>query len=178
MRQWTTNGWTTFQSFGTYGSGFPLVAAAWKGLKHVFDVHTRKDNTKSQIPEAMHVYKGLRCRRNLFNKHPVDIFAVDMGSRPTTNYDVKIEHWERMIQVSQITFQPKVIIETWPARAVTWEQGPTGKASRERWKVLGYNTRLQRVDSQDIGGAIIQPRLIVVRIKPKVMLEWYPIDIE
>ena len=149
IRQWKTDGWKMFQLFGTYGSGFPLVIPAWKGLKHVFDVHTRKENLKNQIPEATHVYQGLRCKRNLFNKHPVDIFAVDIGNRSTSNHDLKMEHWELMVQASQLMSRPKLIIEIWPARAVTWESGPTGKAARTRWKELGYNTRLQRVDSQE-----------------------------
>ena len=178
LRQWKPNGWNMFQSFGTYGSGLPLMAPAWTGYTHIFDVHIRRTTNEDKIPEAIHNYTGLRCKRNLFNKHPVDIFAVDMGNRPMTNHDIKIEHWERMMQASQPQFRPKVVIEAWPARAVIWESGPTGKASRIRWKELGYSTRLQRIDAQHIGGAIIQPRLMVVRIQPNVPWGWYPIDVQ
>ena len=58
----------------------------------------------------------------------------------------------------------------------SWEYGPAGKSSRVRWQNRGYQTRIKRVDAQNVGGAIVQPRLLVVRIQEPLIWKWREIN--
>ena len=165
-----------FQTYGTYGGFFPLMSLAWKGMRHVFSVNAYKEGLNEEIPKAEKVVSNLRCSHSLLNKSPVDILAIDLSNRPTIKDPHCIEHWERMVSKTIKDHRPKVIFESWAARTVTWDYGPAGKSARVRWKNLGYQTRIQRVDAQDIGGAIVQPRLLVVRIQENMPWEWSSIE--
>ena len=121
------------------------------------------------------MYTGLRCKHKLVNRHPVDILAVDAGDHPIIKVPNKLEHWEILVKSVKEERRPKIIVEAWPSRSAAWEFGPVGKANRIRWSALGYSTRMERVDPQDINGSIIQPRLMVVRIKGNSEWNWMPI---
>ena len=155
---------SVYKTFGTYGGGFPLISAAWEGMEHILEINANVKQEDSKMPSAKYTYTGLRCQRNLLQRHPVDILVVEAGLKSQSHISQKGEHWELMIQSTEATKRPQLIVEAWAARAINWEYGPAGKASQIRWQKQGYATRMQRVDAQDLGGAIIQPRLLVVRI--------------
>ena len=165
-----------FGSYGTYGGFFPLMTLAWTGATYLLAVNTHQAPLNVHMPKAEYTYTGLRCKHNLLNQHPIDLLAVEAGGRSIIREPNKPEHWEIMVATTRLPCRPKFVIESWEARAVTWEHGPVGKAARTRWQDLGYSTRLQRVDSQDVGGAIIQPRLMVLRIVPHCSWKWSPIN--
>ena len=161
-----------FSTFGTYGGFFPLMCLAWKGMRHVFSVNAYKEDLNKEIPRAEKEISGLRCSHNLLRQNPVDLLAVDSSNCPIIKDPHRMEHWERMIAKTLPVNRPKIVFESWAARTGTWEYGPTGKSSRVRWENLGYQTRIQRVDAQNIGGAIVQPRLLVVRIQKSMEWKW------
>ena len=165
-----------FQSYGTYGGAFPLMIPAWKGLQYIFAVQSELTHLPSTVPKADHMYTGLRCKHKLLNRHPVDILAVDAGDQPIIKVPNKPEHWEMLVKSVKEECRPKIIVEAWPSRSAAWEFGPVGKANRIRWSALGYSTRMERVDPQDINGSIIQPRLMLVRIKGNSEWNWMPIS--
>ena len=155
---------SVYKTFGTYGGGFPLISAAWEGMEHILEINANVKQEDSNMPSAKYTYTGLRCQRNLLQRHPVNILVVEAGLKSQSHISQKGEHWELMIQSTEETKRPQLIVEAWAERAINWEYGPAGKASQIRWQKQGYATRMQRVDAQDLGGAIIQPRLLVVRI--------------
>ena len=165
-----------FQTFGTYGGFFPLMCLAWKGMRHVFSVNAYKQGLNEEIPRAEKEITGLRCSHSLLSQSPVDLLAVDSSTRPTIKDPHRVEHWERMIDKTLPANRPKIVFESWAARTGTWEYGPAGKSSRVRWENRGYQTRIQRVDAQNIGGAIVQPRLLVVRIQEPMIWKWREVN--
>jgi len=59
-----------------------------------------------------------------------------------------------------------LVIESWePAALFTSGVGPLDKASRTRWLELGYQTRGRVLRATELGGAIDQERLLVVRTR-------------
>ncbi len=55
------------------------------------------------------------------------------------------------------------MVEIWPPNSLLWDHGPAGKGLRVHWKELSYSTKMQVIDSQHYGGAIVQPCAIIVR---------------
>ena len=165
-----------FRTFGTYGGFFPLMCLAWKGMRHVFSIKAHEKGLNEEIPRAEKEIAGLRCSHNLLNKSPVDLLAVDSSNCLTIKDPHRIEHSERMIDRTIPANRPKIIFESWAVRTGSWEYGPAGKSSRVRWQNRGYQTRIQRVDAQNVGGAIVQPRLLVVRIQEPLIWKWREIN--
>ena len=122
------------------------------------------------LPQGQHRIPQLRCSRQVLNRHPVDIFAVITNS--TTRKARTTMHWEQVVRETKTHLKPKIVCEMWTAQWVNREDGPTGKSMRTRWRDLGYDTRTQRADCQHIGGALIQPRLIVIRIHQTIANTW------
>ena len=46
------------------------------------------------------------------------------------------------------------------------------KGTRTRWRKLGYLSRFQRVDATEVGGAVLQSRLLVIRIQKEFQSLW------
>jgi hypothetical protein len=72
--------------------------------------------------------------------------------------------WEDLIEASPEGCRPRVIVETWPGSAQMWRQGPLCKGHTTVWNGMGYITRCRLINATEVGGAIQQERLIVVRI--------------
>ena len=68
--------------------------------------------------------------------------------------------------------RPRVIFESWEEQATMWKHGPISAHLSAVWKDLGYSTRNKIVSSLQVGGAIRQQRLLVVRHLDIAGLPW------
>ena len=119
-----------YKTFGTYGGCFPLMSTAWEGMEYILEINANVQRSDNNIPTAKHTYPNLRCRRNLLQRHPVEVLTVEVGHKNQPHMSQRNEHWELMIQATNKTVRPKLVMEVWPGRAINWEYGPSGKASR------------------------------------------------
>jgi len=76
-----------------------------------------------------------------------------------------VTFWERWVaQAAGKPDRPSSVIESWePATLFTSGVGPLDKASCMRWLELGYQTRGRVLRATELGGAIDQERLLVIR---------------
>lgn len=159
-------------SFGTYGDSLNLMKDSWEELDHVFSVASPlMDNLSSS--HGRHAIQGPRPKQNLLRKFPVDMLVVECGSWQCPKHSYVPFQWELCVHHVEAPLRPKFIIEVWPPNSLLWEHGPAGKGVRVRWEEMGYLTKMQVVDSQHCGGAIVQPRAIIVRDRLRTW-EWAP----
>ena len=148
------------------------MALAWRGLKYDLEIRSEPRNPDIKSPRGDRIHTGLRCPRQLLNQTPVDLLGVETNPQVQPPKMTAISHWYRMVQTTATSLQPKLIIESWPPRTATWEHGPSGKGMRVLWDQINYTTRILRLDAQEVGGAIVQPRLIVLRVSKRHIKEW------
>lgn len=113
-------------------------------------------------PEVHHT-PWPRCPMDLLLRHPVDLLAIECGSWQNPKPSAKGHRWEHLVATAPLRLRPWIVIEVWPPNSLLWDLGPTGKGTCVRWNLLGYTTKVKVVDSQRCGGAIDQPRALVVR---------------
>ena len=154
------------RTFGTYGGGVSLMTLAWQNLTYELEIKSTKFiSDTDKVPRGRVLITNMRCEHRIFEKHPVDNLAIDNGTRKAPHGPQTSEHWELILDKTTPLNQPKIIVEVWPSRAVTWDSGPAAKGSEVRWIHRGYETRIKHVDAQHMGGALIQPRTMVVRLR-------------
>ena len=107
-----------YKTFGTYGGCFPLMATAWESMEYLLEIDANLERSNENLPAARFTYTNLRCRRNLLQRHPVEVLAVEAGHKTQTPMSQKGEHWELMIQSTEVLKRPKIVIEAWPGRAI------------------------------------------------------------
>jgi hypothetical protein len=166
------DGW--IQSYGIINGGLEIMRQAWGNLQHVFSV--RKDH---QDPPDLGVksmpttIRGThRYPRRLLSKSPVDLLVVELGGAHTPTETYAATAWEELIDVTEEPKRPKGVVESWTSGAHLWRKGPMSKASITRWGLLGYNTHCKLVRATEVGGAIRQARLIVVRWSQGAPTTW------
>ena len=147
------------------------MAIAWKELEYKLEI---KDKIKDHLtfPKGKTQVAALRCSHRILNRYPINMLIVETGQQQAPQISKSIDHWELMINKTTLEKRPKIVVESWTSRAAVWENGPAGKGSRVRWKEKGYATRIRHVDTQYIGGAIVQPRLLVVRVREEYSKLW------
>jgi hypothetical protein len=98
----------------------------------------------------------------------VDLLVVERGylHQPTATY--ASQPWETLICDTPHDKRPRVVIESWPPNAQAWTKGPVCKTSTTRWQQMGYVSCCRHIGATHAGGAILQSRLLVVRIQ----LQW------
>ena len=138
------------------------MAIAWKELEYKLEI---KDKIKDHltIPKGKTRVAALRCSHRILNRYPIDMLIVETGQQQAPQISKSIDHWELIMDKTLVERRPKIVIESWTSRASVWENGPSGKGSRVRWKEKGYTTRIKHIDAQNVGGAIVQPRLLVIQ---------------
>lgn len=162
------------RTYGTLWCGLETMSEAWKTLEHRFSVGT------SATHAGYGYTSGNRPPLGLLNEHPVDVLVVEQGhvtDAPPVSCDIT-RQWREMVRCS---LQPPIfVIESWLEKAVLWENGPSTKGSTQRWTDRGYATRTKRVCASEVGGAIIQSRIMVVRVKlgNEHAWVWPPTDTE
>jgi hypothetical protein len=162
------------RSYGTITCGLETMRQAWGQLDHVFSVTEHEDYLHSIQDKGgeCKVIRGTRCPKNTLKKYPVDMLVVDRGHirRPQRHHDA--EFWETLVAECPTSSRPKLVVESWVGHSVAWIDGPTDKGSRVRWQALGYESHFRCVTSTQVGGAIQQERLLVVRILAEEVANW------
>jgi hypothetical protein len=124
-------------------------------------------------PEPEYVIAGHpRLPRYLLNQGPVDMLTIKRryATQPSTPY--KWQSWEKVISKTELKCHPRVVLEVWPLNAQLWSKGPTCKSTMSRWQELDYVARYKRVLATNVGGSIIQSRLLVARVKQEWSHLW------
>lgn len=136
-----------YHNYGSIGGGYDGAKEAWHGLERL-----------------CYVERGLRPPKKLLKKHPVELLAVERGhwGRPGLGQDITRE-WRELILECLKERRPDTIVEMWPGSSTLWENGPLSKGSVKRWALLGYTSRGKLVSALEVGGAIDQTRLILIR---------------
>ena len=109
----------------------------------------------------------------LLQAHPVDLLVVDRSDYGRPPKTVSSTTWE--VSIAQVAPQsrPKVILESWIALASSWARGPVSKLSMARWTKLGYDTFCKCISSTSVGGAVLQRRLLVSRVRSVESKKWH-----
>jgi hypothetical protein len=139
---------------------------AWPSLEHKFSVRRNGIELVCDVGASQPaVYFGHhRYPSTLLKKHPVDLLAVESGYLKTPPTKYSRTAWSTLVEGTPQECQPRVVIETWPASAQMWRQGPICKSHTTVWKEMRYTTRCCVVNATEVGGAINQERLIVARV--------------
>lgn len=143
------------KTYGTLTCGAELMHTAWPKLEHVFSI-CRENEVGMSLDDSTQIRMGPRPPKNLLRARPVDLLVVERGFITRPRKTPHPEEWESLVDVAGAKMAPKVVLESWCAQAVNWENGPTGKASRIRWERLGYESRFRRVSAIEVGGALSQ----------------------
>jgi len=64
-----------------------------------------------------------------------------------------------------LSYGPLWALESWRAASQLWAKGPSVKSCVTRWKALGYESFIKLVRGTDVGGAIHQTRVLIVRVQ-------------
>ena len=141
---------------GTISCGHETMSDAWPTMTHVFSVDGPPDSSADLCrPES-------RLPRNWLNVHPVDLLAVDLGTRRPGD-GRRDEDWFVLISSTHLRNRPKVPLESWPDHAAGWEHHPMTKTTAHKWIELGHSSRFKLIPSTWVGGAVAQSRLLVAR---------------
>ena len=147
----------TFRTYGTFSCGYETMRDAWHRLEHVFSV----DGPPSSTAALQH--SGSRVSSKWLDQHPVDILVTDLGhAKPGKRY--QLEGWLHLVLATSPIHRPKIVVESWPDHAASWENHPMTKATSQRWSDCGYSSRFKLVPTTWVGGAVSQSRLLVVRV--------------
>lgn len=149
------------------------MRTAWSSLQHIFAVADNETFLTRMNPQPSHLVKGPRCSLKLLRQHPVDLLVVGrqhIDCQPQT-YE-RDTWWERLVDQCPTEDRPKYIIETWNEQALMWNCSPMDKGTVTRWSRLGYDSRCNLVAATELGGAISQQTLLVVRTNTTSGLGW------
>ena len=120
-----------------------------------------------------------RARKKFFSRHPVDLVFVERGEVRYWDSS-KREGWEVADLKACKSGKPRFLVESWVEGASLWKYGPISKLEVSRWQEAGYTTKCRVIRSTDVGGAIDQSRLLVVRtrIADGWTWDWAPLSEE
>jgi hypothetical protein len=164
VKQMAENAKSWIQSFGIIDGGLELMKYAWPSLQHKFSVRRNDANLLDNDGDTQVFLGHHRYPKDLLRKHSVDLITVEQGHLKTPPVKYRRTPWEDLVENSPKACRPRVVIETWPASAQMWRQGPVCKAHTTVWKDMAYITRCRLINATEVGGAIQQERLIVVRV--------------
>ena len=104
---------------------------------------------------------------------PVDLLVVDQGSTLKTSAHTGQADATLLRLLHKVpNKEPFVILDSWPAKTLGWEQDPTCKLVRTQWQELGHTSRHLNLDTKACGGAINQVRLLVAQVSQQWAGEW------
>ena len=101
------------------------MCIAWPQLHHVFSVCCEND-IKLLTDASTEIQYGPWPQSNLLTSGFVGVgawihYAPQKVPCPET--------WECLIKTTEVTLRPKVVLESWCAQAINWENDPMGKAA-------------------------------------------------
>jgi hypothetical protein len=152
------------RNYGTIDCGYETMRGAWVALNQEFAIRRpddEVDGVKGHGAKTV-VYGHHRFPKDLLCEHPVDLLVVEQGFKTKAPTTLAPYAWEIITEAA--TRKPRLIVETWAGNAQIWTKGPASKYQETRWKNQGYVTRYRRVSATQVGGAISQYRLMVVRV--------------
>jgi hypothetical protein len=146
------------KTYATIDCGLCLMNQAWRQLDWKWSSCGRQE-----LPKNTRRKPGPRYPLNLLNKDPVDLLISEWGHvlRPTRGNDRCLG---LMVDNTSPHNRPTVILEAWDGRALLWDDGPSTKGPKTEWARRGYLTRCKIITATDVGGAILQSKLIVSRV--------------
>jgi hypothetical protein len=169
------------RTYGTVDGGLEAMRYAWPKLDQVFSIRRGPKDKALDTEGLKHCYWGPhRAHPQLLDKHPVDMLVVEksMMSKSPDATQLASPHLGMVKNAKELN-RPTLIVESWQGSAQLWTYGPMGKATVTSWDHLGYYSRCKRVEATQVGGAIDQSRLIVVRIRRSSNItEWRWQDLE
>ena len=131
------------------------MAAAWPTMQHTFALGPGVDSTSTlRFPEG-------RPPQDLLRNHPVDLLISEHTTFQPQH--AKGPPLHVLDVVSRAVLPPRLVIEIWDPAASTWDHGPLSKGIRTRWLAQRYRTFCKTLSATEVGGAIDQCRLLVVR---------------
>jgi hypothetical protein len=138
-----------------------LMRSAWERLTLVWSTCGFHNGLPPDLqPQTM--IEGPRYSLQIMERRPVDLLLVDASTKTPSCLRDPTPRWEQAIGSTSLAKRPLVILESWKGGVLVWENGPAGQSSKKRWDHLGYTTRVRHLDAQRVGGALVQPRLMVV----------------
>lgn len=124
------------------------------------------------IDPPRRVWRGAhRFPLGIFHQAPVDVVFVE-GSHQSKHAMTNPTRVEQALAVTDVSDRPLYVCEAWNCGAPMWTLGPVSKLVNERWKKLGYLTHCRWVQATQVGGAIDQSRLLVVRVSRSTGTPW------
>ena len=148
-------------SYGVIDGGLELMTLALPRMTYAWGTRRQQESPTFLASRAPGVAlsSGSRLGRKLVQQHPVDLVFLERGRASEQDY-TSMPPWEHGLGP-----QPsiKCLIESWPPQASLWRYGPVSKIASTRWEDWGYSTHCRVVNATQVGGAIQQERLLVVR---------------
>ena len=181
-------------TFGTVDGGGELMRVALHQLEHVFAVRQQEDTVlpivltifyltteegaspascSSVSSSGLAVYIGYpRLPKNLLNKKSFDFLWVEQSSESKRPPSGQVFPWEKTVEKTKATHQPKVVLECWKISAINLENGPTKKDCFARWSQQGYDSSLKLLHGLHVGSATNHHHLMIVRVHTDLMTLW------
>lgn len=148
------------------------MTEAWTTASHKFAIQ-RDNDVRAPTSPATRIIRGpSRYPLKLLSQNPVDLLVVERGHIQRSPRSPQVEEWEKLVAATPLAKRPTLIVETWRPNALVWSSGPTSKSSLTRWRQLGYASRCKRVCATQVGGAITQVKLLVLRIAEPKSAGW------
>lgn len=115
---------------------------------------------------------GTRPPRHLLDQSPVDLILEDMRWQTPPPQGA----WSEVaVGLAAPKNRPTYVLESWDPQATLWQGGPMSKLVTTRWRELGYWSQCQCLCATEVGGAILQTKLLVVRGQAnQPSLDWGP----
>ena len=142
---------------------FPRMTYAW-GVRRTANLPSFLGD---RAPKLCY-QEGARTGRKLWSHQPTDLVFLERGRSPEQNYTEE-PLWERNLGPD---WKGTCLIESWPPRAALWRHGPVSKVAATRWEGRGYTTHCRVINATQVGGALQQERLLVVRWSKQTSLPW------
>lgn len=164
-----------YSTYGVVDGGLNLMCQAVSSLKCLWMVDRPAE------PRALNNVTKLRVKglpqftAELLAQQPVDMLFMEHYDRTNVNYCFETA-WDSAVFQTSPTAQPAVVIEAWTSRASLWQYGPVCKVAVTRWSEAGYETRCRDVSATEVGGAVSQQRLMVIRLKAGTEWNWAPLE--
>jgi hypothetical protein len=160
---------------GTIGLGFPTAVLAWADMQWKFQAGGRIVDQPGERKAKESFGSIDRAPLNLLTKHRVDLLVIEMVLIKDYQVNAKnplgIPVWLKMVAKVPTKQRPKVIIECWKGETLFNEtEGPTSKRHHTSWKTNGYDTRVQRLEANEVNGAMDQERILVYRTQTDLVL--------
>jgi hypothetical protein len=134
-------------TYGTYGLGLDLTAAAWPGLHQVFTGGDPKLYDYVARPACSVIDDVRRLAKGYLTAHPVDLLLLG-------NMDALQEkEWLRRIP-SQDTLSPSLVVEYWEPWHIMTEDGPMSKGMITKWEKLAYSSTCCTANGTRVGGVV------------------------